>query len=134
MLGLSRPGLSNLDCFHSDIQASSLCDDNQHNTADNLDVYAREYTTTLLALLDWHVPLKTRKRVTRPALPWYNEIIGNTKRERKKAELKRRKIKAVSDLLRPMQEFCRGDANQSFWDQPWRHFITTFSFSGQYEK
>ncbi|CAH3172604.1 unnamed protein product, partial [Porites evermanni] len=46
-LGLSRPGLSlktttyrkiksiNLDSFHSDIQASSLCDDKQFDTADD---------------------------------------------------------------------------------------------------
>ena len=68
-LGLSRPGLSlktttyrkiksiNLDSFHSDIQASSLCDDKQFDTADDLDAHARENTTTLSALLDRHAPL-----------------------------------------------------------------------------
>ena len=110
-LGLSRPGLSvktttyrkiksiNLDSFHSDIQASSLCDDKQFDTTDDLDAYAREYITTLSALLDRHAPLKTRRRVTRPVVPWYNETIDNAKRERKKAERKWRKTKAADDLL-----------------------------------
>ena len=56
----------NLDSFHSDIKASSLCDDKQFDTADDLGEYAREYATTLSALLDRHSPLKTRRRVTRP--------------------------------------------------------------------
>ena len=110
-LRLSRPGLSlktttyrkiksiNLESFHSAIQASSLCDDKQLDTADDLDAYEREYTTPLSALLDWHAPLKTRRRVTRPVVPWYNETIDNAKRERKKAERKWRKTKAADDLL-----------------------------------
>ena len=95
-LGLSRPRFClktttyrktksiNLDSFHSDIQASSLCEDKQFDTADDLDAYAREYSTTLSALLDRHAPLKTRRRVTRPVVPWYNETIDSAKRERKK--------------------------------------------------
>ena len=110
-LRLSRPGLSlktttyrkiksiNLESFHSDIQASSLCDDKQFDTADDLDAYAREYTTTLAALLDRHAPLKTRRRVTRPVVPSYNKTIDNAKGERKEAERKWRKIKAADDLL-----------------------------------
>ena len=89
----------NLDIFHSDIQACSLCDDKQFHTADDLDAYAREYTTTLSALLDRHAPLKTRRRVTRPVVPWYIETIDNAKRERKKAERKWRKTKAADYLL-----------------------------------
>ena len=89
----------NLDSFHSDIQASPLCDDKQFDTSDDLDAYAREYTTTLSALLDRHAPLKTRRRVTRPVVPWYNETIDNAKRERKQAERKWRKTKAADDLL-----------------------------------
>lgn len=110
-LGLSRPGLSvktttyrkiksvNLDSFHSVIQASSLCDDKQFATADDLDAYACEYTATLSALLDRHAPLKTRRRETRPVVPWYNETIDQAKRDRKKAERKWRKKKAADDLL-----------------------------------
>ena len=110
-LGLSRPGLSlktttyrkikfiNQDSFHSDIQAYSPCDDKQFDTADDSDAYAREYTSTLSALLDWHAPLKTRRTVTRPDVPWYNEAIDNAKRERKKAERKWRKTKAADDLI-----------------------------------
>ena len=88
-----------IESFHSDIQASSLCDNNQLHTAEDLDAYAREYITTLSALLDRHAPLKTRKRVTRPVVPWYNETIDSAKRERKKAERKWRKTKATDDLL-----------------------------------
>ena len=36
----------NLDSFHSDIKASSLCDDKQFDTADDLGEYARDYATT----------------------------------------------------------------------------------------
>ena len=55
-LGLSRPGLSlktttyrkikfiNQDSFHSDIQAYSLCDDKQFDTADDSDAYMRVNT------------------------------------------------------------------------------------------
>ena len=110
-LELSRPGLSqktttyrkiksiNLDSFHSDIKASSLCDDKQFDTADGLDTFAREYNTTLAALLDQHAPFKTRRRVIRPVVPWYNGVIDNSKRPRKKAERKSRKTKAADDLL-----------------------------------
>ena len=108
---LSRPGLSqktttyrkiksiNLDSFHSDIQASSLCDDKQFDTVDDMDAFAREYNTILSILLDQHAPLKTRRRIIRPVVPWYNEIIDNAKRQRKKAERKWRKTKAADDLL-----------------------------------
>ena len=41
-----------LDSFQSDIQASSLCDDNQLDVADALDAYTAKYTITLSALLD----------------------------------------------------------------------------------
>ena len=110
-LVLSRPGLSqktttyrkiksiNLDSFHSDIQASSLCDDKQFDTADDLDAFVREYNSTLSALVDRHAPLKTHRRIIRPLVPWYNEIIDNAKRQRKKAECKWRKTKAADDLL-----------------------------------
>ena len=64
-----------------------------------MDAYAREYTTTLAALLDRHAPLETRRRVTRLVVPWYNETIDNAKGERKEAERKWRKIKAADDLL-----------------------------------
>ena len=73
----------------------------QLDTADDLDAYAREYTTTLSVMLDLdqHAPLKTRRRVTRPVVPWYNETIDNAKRECKKAERKWRKTKASDDLI-----------------------------------
>ena len=64
-----------------------------------MDAYAREYTTTLLALHDRRAAVRTRRRVTRPVVPWYNEPISNAKRERKKAERKWRKTKAANDLL-----------------------------------
>ena len=40
---------------------------------------------------DRHAPLKTRRRVSRPVVPWYNETIDQAKRERKKALVKRGK-------------------------------------------
>lgn len=58
-----------------------------------------EYYTTLSALLDHHTPLKTRTRVTRPVVPWYNEVINHAKRLYRKAEHKWRKTKAVDYLL-----------------------------------
>ena len=64
-----------------------------------MDAFAREYNTTLSALLDQHAPLKTRRIVIRPVVPWYNEVIDNAKQQRKKAERKWRKTKAADDLL-----------------------------------
>ena len=133
-LRLSRPGLSvetttyrkiksiNLDSFHCDVQASSLCDDKQLATADDLDAYAREYTATLSALLDRHAPLKTRRRrVTRPVVPWYNETIENQAkpRERRKAG---RKTKAADDLLdykskRNYVTYLMNKARRDFYSQ-----------------
>ena len=64
-----------------------------------MDAYVHEYTTTLSALLDRHVPDKTCRRVTRPVVSWYNETIDNAKREHKNVERKWRKTKAANDLL-----------------------------------
>ena len=71
----------------------------QFDTADELDAYTREYTTTLSALLDRHAPPKTRRRVTRRIVPWYNGTTDNAKPDLKKAERKWRKTKAAVDLL-----------------------------------
>ena len=112
-LELSRPGLSvktttyrkiksiDLDSFHRDIQASSLCNDNQLDTADNLDAYARECTTTLSALLDKHAPLKTRKRVTRHVVPWYNETVDKLSESRGKQSVhgEKQRLLVVSLIL-----------------------------------
>ena len=134
-LGLSRPGLSlktttyrkiksiNLESFYSDIQATSLCDDKKLDTADDLDAYAREYTTTLSALLNRHAPLKTRRRVTRPVVRRYNETIDNAKRERKKAERKWRKKKAADDLL----DFkSKRNHVTNLMNKAWRDFYSVY--------
>ena len=119
---LQKKKTINLDSFHSDIQASSLCNDRQFNTADDLDAFACEYNTTLSALLDQHAPLKTRRRIIRPVVPWYNEIMDNAKRQRKNAERKWRKTKAADDLLdfkskRNHVTFLMNKARQDFYSE-----------------
>ena len=119
---LQKKKTINLDSFHSDIQASSLCNDRQFNTADDLDAFACEYNTTLSALLDQHAPLKTRRRIIRPVVPWYNEFIDNAKRQRKKAERKWRKTKAADDLLdfkskRNHVTFLMNEARRDFYSE-----------------
>ena len=67
-------------------------------TADELEIYGREYNTTLSAMLDKHAPLRTRTRVSRPVVAWYSDTIDKAKRSRRKAERKWRRTKLPADF------------------------------------
>ena len=54
------------------------CEDKQLLTTVELDMYVKEYNSTLSAAFDRHASQKTRTRVTRPTVPWYNETIDVT--------------------------------------------------------
>ncbi|XP_048590663.1 uncharacterized protein LOC116612334 [Nematostella vectensis] len=109
-LGLPRPGLLvntinyrklksiDLEQLKAEMLQSPLCTKDSPSTANELDIYVKEYNNTLAKLLNRHAPNKTRTRVTRPVVPWYNDEIDQAKRARRKAERKWRKSKLPSDL------------------------------------
>ncbi|EDO42995.1 predicted protein [Nematostella vectensis] len=108
--GLPRPGLLintinyrrvksiDLEQLKAEMLQSPLCTKDSPSTANELDIYVKEYNNTLAKLLNRHAPNKTRTRVTRPVVPWYNDEIDQAKRARRKAERKWRKSKLPSDL------------------------------------
>ena len=61
------------------------------NASDDPNKLVKEYDTTITELLDKYAPLKTRTVVLRPLAPWYDEVLGNLRKERRKAEEKWRK-------------------------------------------
>ena len=86
------------DQLKEDIQQTSPYIREVPTNADDLNDYAKEYNTTLSELLDRHAPQRTRTRVTRPVVPWYNEDIDQAKRARRKAERKWRRTRLPSDF------------------------------------
>ena len=89
----------NLESLRSDLAASALCNDLSNNQGTDLDDLVRNYNNTLSKAIDCHAPLKTKKMVIRPAVPWYNDDINIAKRLRRKAERKWRRTKSVTDLI-----------------------------------
>ena len=95
-----RPGLSvkisnhrkiksiDVEQLKRDFRSTALFAAEEPTTDDELELYARPYNSTLSALLDKHVPLRTRIRVSRPVVPWYSKEIDEGKRSRRKAERK----------------------------------------------
>ena len=82
-----------IDSFIRDVRPCALCEDKQLLTTVELDIYVKEYNSTLSAALDRHATQKTRTLVTRPTVPWYNKTIDIAKRARRKAERKWRKTR-----------------------------------------
>ena len=87
-----------IDSFMLDVRSSALCEDKQLLTTVELDMYVKEYNSTLSAALDRDAPPETRTRVIRPTVPWYNETIDIAKRARRKAERKWRRTRLDCDL------------------------------------
>ena len=61
------------------------------NASDDPDKLVKEYDTTITELLDKYTPLKTRTVVLCPLASWYDKVLGNLRKERRKAEEKWRK-------------------------------------------
>lgn len=79
-----------LNSFRSDLKNSVLCQfqgTGDKNIAD-LDAIVRDYNTILSTVLEGRAPLKTKTKVVRPTVPWYNDEIDCTRRLRRKAERK----------------------------------------------
>ena len=80
--------------FEEDIRNSSLYVD----PPDDLNTLVNCYNTTLKSLLDKHAPIQSRHIKTRPRPPWFNEDIMQARRDRRKAEKRRRTSGLSSDL------------------------------------
>ena len=57
-----------------------------------------DYNTLLSTVLECHAPLKTKTKVVRPTVPWYNDEIDCVRRLRRKAERKWRRTRGTEDL------------------------------------
>ena len=76
-----------------DIQSSDL----YKKPAENISDAVKQYNETLKTIYDKHAPVKSKVITIRPQQLWYNEAIGQAKKERKKAERKWRKTKLSVD-------------------------------------
>jgi hypothetical protein len=70
----------NMDSFNEDLKVLDLNDDY------DLSVLIDKYENTLKETLQQHAPQKRRTITLRPLSPWYNEQIGQEKRNRRKLE------------------------------------------------
>ena len=70
--------------FKNDISGSDLC----VNSFSDIEEFSRCYDTTLLNLLDKHAPIKTKKMVMRPVVPWFTDELKKLKAERRRCERK----------------------------------------------
>ena len=88
-----------MDRFHDDLASSSLCTvsySGVHSPA-SLEKFVENYESKLSNLIDHHAPIKTKTVRSRPQVPWYNEVIAEAKRQRRKVEKIWRKSKLTSD-------------------------------------
>ena len=84
------------------IDKNELCKDIEKsdlfsNPANNVSDAVNQYNDTLKKIFDKHAPLKSKVVTIRPQTLWYNEAIGQAKRERKRAERKWRKTRLTVD-------------------------------------
>ncbi|CAB4040721.1 Hypothetical predicted protein, partial [Paramuricea clavata] len=72
----------NMNSFNEDLKVLDLDDDYDYD----LPVLIDKYENTLKGTLQQHAPQKRRIITLRPLSPWYNEEIGQEKRNRRKLE------------------------------------------------
>ncbi len=70
--------------FKNDISVSELC----VNSFSHIEEFSRSYERTLLNLLHKHSPIKTKRMVVRPVVPWVTNDLKKLKAERRKCERK----------------------------------------------
>ena len=70
--------------FKNGISGSDLC----VNSFSDIEEFSRCYDTTLLNLLDKHAPIKTKKMVMRPVVPWFTDELKKLKAQRRRCERK----------------------------------------------
>ena len=73
-----------LNSFCKDLENSEL----NTTISDDVNYLAKLYDDTLEVLFEKHAPLKTKTVVVRDKVPWYNNIIGEARRNRRKLERK----------------------------------------------
>ena len=85
----------NLDALRKDLSNSILCENME---SFDLNELVNCYNKTLNSILDQYAPLKTKTVTKRPIVPWFNDQVKAAKRQRRKAEKKRRRTNLNSDL------------------------------------
>ena len=121
------------ESLSNDVVLTGLCDRGNSDpiTPLDLDVLVEDYTTTLSQVLDRHAPLRTKKVLARPKIPWYTSEIAEAKRRRRKAELRWRRTRSQEDWLafkklknhfahiktRAKRAFCSDFVNDNSEDQ-----------------
>ncbi|CAB3982917.1 Hypothetical predicted protein [Paramuricea clavata] len=76
----------------------NYCIGPMHKPPSDVEDLVACHDTTLKAVLDKHVPSKTKIIVKRPRVPWFNEQLRKAKRGRQKTERKWRLSKLESDF------------------------------------
>ena len=66
---------------------------------DDLDKLVNCYNTTLPSLLNKHAPMQSRKIRNKSRPPWFNDVVMQARRDRRKAEKRWRRTGLASDLL-----------------------------------
>ena len=83
-----------LRALSDEIFSSGLCT----NTPDTLSDLVTCYNSTLASSLDQHAPLITKTIPARPLVPWFNDDIKEARKQRRKAERRRRHTGLEADL------------------------------------
>ena len=65
----------------------------------DLDGLVNEYNNTLKVALDRHAPIITKTVTKRPSVPWFNNEVKSTKKEKRRAERKWRRTKPHSNFI-----------------------------------
>ena len=81
------------------LQADLLSSELYQNTPDTLDELVNSYNTTLAQALDRHAPLRTKMISSRPLVPWFNDEIKATRREKRNTERTWRRTGSREDML-----------------------------------
>ena len=86
----------NKKLLRDEISNTDLC---ENLLSYNLDSLVNAYNNTLKSVLDHHAPAITKTVVKRPTVPWFNDGVKSAKKEKRRAERKRRRTRLHSDLL-----------------------------------
>ncbi len=84
-----------LDVFKQDLSASELCT----REFSDLDDLVSCYKDTLSGLIDKHAPQQSKRVVSRPCQPWFNDHLKQLKQDRRRHERKWLKSDSKVDLI-----------------------------------
>ena len=86
----------NKKLLRDEISNTDLC---KNLLSYNLDSLVNAYNNTFKSVLDHYAPAITKIVVKRPIVPWFNDGVKSAKKEKRRAERKRRRTRLHSDLL-----------------------------------